>query len=522
MASNNESRQGKGHVNRRNFLSTLGIAAAAATGSSRANGQETGQGHSDVPGDQREAAERRRRRQAARGIKTTAKGNNLNLIVIVADTWRTDHIGAYGGQRAKTPCLDEFAKRAVLFEHNYADGLPTIPARRVYHTGKSIIPGAHWIPLPAEDVTLSQILKTRGYWSGLICDVYHYFKPDMNMHVGFDTWEWIRGQEMDAYRGGPHGKFDPKKHMPAELWNPSYDRNMRQYMMNTQDFRGEDDYFCARTVSSAIRWLDMNATNSPFMLWVEMFDPHEPWDPPPRFAKMYRDDYGYERFLFGYGVQGGGHSGGHKPNFEPHLPVIRDLYRAEVTFTDSQIGRLLAAIEKRNLMDDTVVVFTSDHGTHLGELGYVQKQPALLNRLVMHIPLMIHHPDRSTAGKRVSALTSTIDYAPTFCELLGIDDQEQMDGKNMWPLVSGKSERLRERTFTQFGNFASVRDLGWHYFQHLSGRNAGAGPCLYDLKADPGETKNVLKDHPERGGELREQLATRMERKLPEPVAAGT
>ena len=517
MASKDERHQSKGHVNRRDFLSTMGIAGAAATGSSNALGQETAQGQPELTGQQREAADRRRRRQAARGIKATAKGNGLNLIVIIADTWRTDHLGAYGPSPAKTPCLDEFAKRSVLFENNYADGLPTLPARRVYHTGMSAIPGSYWVPLSAEHVTLSQILGAHGYWSGLISDVYHYFAPDMNLHTGFDTWEWIRGQENDHFKGGPHGKFDPKQHMPAGLWNPSYDRNMRQYMMNTQHFRGEDDYFCARTANAAIDWLEMNATNSPFMLWVEMFDPHEPWDPPPRYAKMYREDYGYERFLFGYGVQGGEH----KPNFEPHLPVIRDLYRAEVTFTDCQIGRLLAAIENMNLMDDTVVVFTTDHGTHLGELGYVQKQAALLNGLLMQIPLLVSHPDRSTAGKRVSELTSMVDFAPTLCALLGIDDQDHMDGTSMWPLVTGKAERLHDRVFTQFASFASVRDLNWHYFQHHTGRNPGAGPCLYDLKADPSETKNVATDHAARVGELRDQLATRMARKLPEAVPAG-
>jgi arylsulfatase A-like enzyme len=287
--------------------------------------------------------------------------------------------------------------------------------------------------------------------------------------------------------------------------------------MNTQHFKGEDDYFCARTATAAMEWLDMNATNSPFMLWIEMFDPHEPWDPPPRFAKMVRDDYGYDRFLFGYGVQGGAI----KPDFTPHLSVIRDLYRAEVTFTDHCIGRLLEKLEQMKLLDETIVVFTSDHGTHLGELGYVQKQAALLNSLVMHVPLMIRHPDRSTAGKRVSALTSTIDYAPTFCSLLGIDDQDHMDGKNLWPLVEGRSDSLHERTFTQFGNFASVRNDSWHYFQHLSGNNVGAGPCLYDLNADPDETQNVAEAHPDQVQQLRERIAERVGHKLPEPAAAG-
>jgi arylsulfatase A-like enzyme len=244
----------------------------------------------------------------------------------------------------------------------------------------------------------------------------------MNLHMGFDTWEWIRGQESDPYLGGPCRQFRPKEHMPAELWNPEYDRAMRTYMMNTQHFQTEDDYFAAQTVGASIRWLQQNATNKPFMLWVEMFDPHEPWDAPPRFQKMYRDDYGFKRFLFGYGFQPRDPKTGKKVDVARYLPLLRDLYAAEVTYVDHCIGRLLEAMEKMRLLDDTIVVFTTDHGTHLGEQGYVQKHPDLLNSLVMHLPLIVRHPERSTAGKRVGGLVSAIDYAPTFCHMLGIDD----------------------------------------------------------------------------------------------------
>jgi arylsulfatase A-like enzyme len=229
---------------------------------------------------------------------------------------------------------------------------------------------------------------------------------------------------------------------------------------------------------------------------------------------MYRDDYGFERFLFGYGVQGGRN----KPDFTPHLPVIRDLYAAEVSYVDHCVGRFMESMEKMKLLDDTIVVFTTDHGTHLGESGYVQKQPALLNSLVMQLPLMIRHPDRSTAGRRVDELVSAVDFAPTFCHMLGIDDQQQMDGRNMWPLATGRSERLHERVFTQFNQFASVRDRRWHYFQHVRGNHRGAGPCLYDLEHDPQQTQNVIEAHADVAAACRSNLADRLEQELPEAV----
>jgi arylsulfatase A-like enzyme len=90
-----------------------------------------------------------------------------------------------------------------------------------------------------------------------------------------------------------------------------------------------------------------------------------------------------------------------------------------------------------------------------------------------------------------------------------------MDGRNAWDLVTGKAERLHERVFTQFDSFASVRDRKWHYFQHVRGNNRGAGPCLYDLTADPGETKNVMEEHPDLAAAMRSQLADRLGAGLP-------
>lgn len=525
MRRKRERRQVGAKVGRRKFLTRLGLGAAGAAYAGAAAAGAAAKAPAQRPiiiaADQQELDERQLRNRTAQAIPRKAKANGLNLVVVIADTFRLDHLGAYGSTRAKTPCLDELARQAVVFDSAFADGLPTIPCRRVYHTGRSVVPGAAWIPHPAGQVNLAQILAAHGFWSGLVCDVYHYFKPDMNLHMGFDTWEWIRGQEMDAYLGGPREQFQPRQHMPAELWNPDYDRAMRPYMMNTQHFRTEDDYFAAQTVRASIQWLKLNATNRPFMLWVEMFDPHEPWDAPPRFQKMYRDDYGFKRFLFGYGFRPRDPKTGKAVDLEPHLPLIRDLYAAEVSYVDHCVGRLLEAMERMKLLDDTIVVFTTDHGTHLGELGYLQKQPALLNSLIMHLPLIIRHPDRATAGKRVSELVSAVDFAPTFCHMLGIDDQAHMDGRNAWNLVTGKADQLHERVFTQFGNFASVRDKRWHYFQHVAGNLRGAGPCLYDLQADPAETTNALPKHADVGADLQARLAERLQLKLPEVAPAA-
>jgi len=438
----------------------------------------------------------------------TSKADRLNMIVIIADTWRADHLGCYGSTNVKTPYLDEFAKNSVLFANASAEGLPTIPCRRVYHTGKSVLPESKWQPLSEDDTTFAQVLSKRGFTTGFIVDTYHHFKPDYNFHRGFHSWQWVRGQETDRWKSGPKEKFDPKKHMPAHLWNERYDRNMRQYLMNTQDRSGEQDYFCARSCDAAIRWLEQNLNSKPFMLWIDMFDPHEPWDAPPRFQKMYRDNYPYERYLFGYGVRNN--------DIRPDdLPIIRDLYAAEVTFSDYCIGQLLKCVEQMGLMDDTIIVFSTDHGTHLGEEGCVQKTPALLNRCVTQIPLIIKHPDESFAGKRIEGLVSAVDFMPTFLALLGIDDYKNVDGRNMWKLVTPGISSIHENVYTVFNTFGAVHNLDWHYFQNIRGKNPGKGPCLYDLKDDPEQTKNVIQQSPQVAKGLSSELQNHLKIAVP-------
>jgi arylsulfatase A-like enzyme len=495
----------KDSLSRRKFISdtiTVGMAAIGLTGCAANKAREDTSKMPIWSGDLKTTT------RPSPSVSGTSKANGLNMIVIIADTWRADHLGCYGSTRIKTPYLDKFANESVLFADASAEGLPTIPCRRVYHTGKSVLPQAKWQPLSKNDVTFAEVLRKHGLTTAFIVDTYHHFKPDYNFHRGFDSWQWIRGQETDRWKSGPKEKFDPKNHMPPHLWNQRYDRNMRQYLMNTQDRKTERDYFCAQSCSAAVDWLGKNINSKPFMLWLDMFDPHEPWDAPPRFQKMYRKQYPYERYLFGYGVR-------NKDIRPDDLPVIRDLYAAEVTFSDYCIGRLLKTVRQLGLMDDTIIVFSTDHGTHLGEEGCVQKTPALLNRCVTQIPLIIRHPDRTFAGKRTTGLVSAVDFMPTFLALLGIDDYKNMDGRNMWNLVTGQAPVIHDNVYTVFHSFGAVHNRNWHYFQHIRGDDPGHGPCLYDLKNDPAQTKNVIRQHPQVAKDLRNQLQNHLGIKIP-------
>lgn len=426
------------------------------------------------------------------------KPNGLNLIVIIADTFRFDYLRFNGNQRIHTPNLDALAEEGVYFENCYGDGLPTIPARRVMHTGKSILPEKRrWHPLAEEDVTFAEILGKAGMTTGFIVDTPHHFGPGMNFHRDFNSWVWIRGQESDRYKSGPRHSVNPEDYIMKHLLNDGFRKAITQYVLNTKDRKTQEDYFCAQTTRAAAGWLEENKDNGePFMLFIDMFDPHEPWDAPPEYKKIYRDKYPLERYLFGYGVNT-------DDVREDDIPILIDLYSAEVTFSDHCIGLLIDQVKRLGLWDNTIIAFSSDHGTHLGEQSCIQKQAKLLNSCLARVPLIIRYPDRSFRGKRIEGLTSHMDFMPTFLSLLGVEGYKDMDGRNMWDLVTGSEKEIHKQVISGFSQFGSVHNLKWHYHQNVWGDDPGLGPALYDLEKDHNEEKNVLQNHPQMIAEMK-------------------
>ena len=127
---------------------------------------------------------------------SVSKPNGLNIIVIICDTFRWDYLSFNGNKRITTPNLEALAEEGVYFENCYADGLPTIPSRRVMHTGNSILTDKQrwWRQLEKNDITFAEVLGKAGFTTGFIVDTFHHFKPNMNFQRGFNSWFWIRGQ----------------------------------------------------------------------------------------------------------------------------------------------------------------------------------------------------------------------------------------------------------------------------------------------------------------------------------------
>ena len=276
-------------------------------------------------------------------------------------------------------------------------------ARRIFMTGRGILPfedAPHpigvdptlpgWRPLGEDDISLADCLSARGYQCGMVTDLWHLFKPTMNLHRSFHTWQFIRGQEADQWLTAPLSRFDPRKHIPEHLHGgENFDRRMRQYLQNTDWWRSEEDYFAASTMRAAVKWLETCRDRAPFFLYVDTFDPHEPFDPPKQYAEMYCDKMPCDRPLWGYGVNAG------KTRPED-LPWIKGCYAGEVSFVDTWVGHLLEAIDNMGLAKDTVVAFTADHGTEFMEHGKMMKSPQQLYANITRPAA--HRPRAGTGG----------------------------------------------------------------------------------------------------------------------------
>ncbi|MEM2428554.1 MAG: sulfatase, partial [Candidatus Bathyarchaeia archaeon] len=365
----------------------------------------------------------------------------MNIIVIVVDSLRQDHVSFYNRGRpvfekvpaCKTPHIDKFADECVVFENAYPCGLPTIPVRTELMTGHYTLPYRPWSPMESEDITLADILTREGYVCGLISDTYHLARPGMNFHKSFHSFIWIRGQEYDSYIPPP-----PLKKRVEDYVNKNYTDKWKnlvaRFLANTEDFSREEDWFPAKVVMESLKWLRRAraARYNKIFLWIDCFDPHEPWDPPPRFDTYTDPDYKGARLI----LPMGGYASEWATSEE--IRYIRGLYAGEVTFVDYWLGYLFKELEDLGYYDDSVIVLTADHGHPLADHGKFLKGVDRLYNELLKIPFMIRLPGGEKA-KRTNAIIQFPDLLPTLLDLLDFKwDMFPMHGRSFLPVLMGE------------------------------------------------------------------------------------
>ena len=449
----------------------------------------------------------------------------MNVIFIMNDTFRQDHLGCYGNEWVKTPNLDRLAESSVVFDRAYIASHATLPARTDLYTGKYAFLYRGWSPLHPEDVILPEIIGKQGYTSMFIFDTTPMGQDSYNYMRGFTGWEMIRGHHEDRW------KTDPTVPIvwPAAPYKLKNLNRTIQYMRNKADWRYEKDYVAPRTFTAAIEWLERNHTRDGFLLWIDTWDPHEPFDPPAHYLKLYADpEYDGDQVIYPqYGRSG--------YMTEDEMEHVRALYAGEVTMVDWWIGYLLDKVEQLGLLDNTLIIHTSDHGHILGEHDLHGKPGGLVGPLyevTTRLPLMIRHPEGLAAGKRIPTIVQPPDLLPTILEFLDVPVPDGVQGQSLWPLISGEVAKLHDYAFSgrfprclagaamagpsqtmiTYDGFVgpddvaediTVTDEQWSLILRARGRPSE----LYNLEDDPDQNENVIADNLDIAVKMQQALA---------------
>ena len=435
----------------------------------------------------------------------------MNVICICADTFRADIIGP--GKKlsfVETPNLDQLMRESVVFDRAYGESQPTIQMRNALFTGFRTYPyhlnpearglggGFGWHPIPHSRATLSEMLFDAGYVTGLVGDVFHMFKPNMNFTRGFMHWDFVRGQEADPLRCGPIDTIDLSPHVPDHELDDPRNAGIRQYLVGVQDRRTELDYFTPQVMNGAIRFLEDNYRRPPFFLWIESFAPHEYWDPPMYFADCYYENPGGKDFILPQIMN-------RMEKEEADVERTKALYYGYVTFVDKWIGVLLNKIDEMKLGDDTMVIFTSDHGTELMDNGEFSKNGHGPRNYSHQINWTVRMPGKQHAGTHVEPFVLSHDIPATILDLVGVEPPDPIEGRSAWPLVKGVADDLHGDTIiSSWSERACVRDREWAFI--IDTVAPDAEPELFHTAQDPDESKNVASDHKDIVRDRRQQL----------------
>jgi len=421
----------------------------------------------------------------------------MNIVLVVFDSLRKDCLGCYGEPpwgKVRTPRLDALAEESLVMDRAYPESLPTLPTRRALYTGQRVYPfhaadfrlkgdfvGAPgWGPIPEDQPTLAEMLSAHGYRTGLIADVYHMFKPSKNYWRGFDQWMFLRGQEKDPYRSGPVPSQETiDRYLPREIQNERRVAFIRQCLMNMHDRVREEDYFNARVMIESARWLEQNRDAERIFLVVESFDPHEPWFVPEHYRRTYDPGDGREQVISGYA--------GTDTMPADLLRRTRANYSGLVTMCDRWFGHLYEALRTLGLLDDTLVIVTSDHGHSIGDGNYIGKRGYPSGREVFDIPLIIRHPEGIGAGKRSDLLVQHTDISALVLDFAGVEPPQRIHGRSFWKAATENGDPIRDHVTVGWGTGMTVIDDRFWFNSKID----SSGAFLYDLADDPAMTVNL-------------------------------
>lgn len=407
-----------------------------------------------------------------------------NVVFILLDALRPDHMSAYGYHRETTPAMDRMAREGVIFSNVVSHGNRTILSMPAVFT--SLYPsingaigrGQLMRPLPERWTTIAEMLQQRGYTTTAVMSNI-FLKSLFGMTQGFDgTEEMLRGR----YQLGLMKLLRKLGFIDAPEFNAS----------------GPS---AAAVTDAALHWFE-KIRNRPFFLYVHYMDAHHPYIPSKEYEAMFGPAEPDAASMFRKTSQ---LVKLEQPIDLDHneLQKLKDYYDASIRYADDQISRLLDAVRELSSERETIVIITSDHGDEFMEHGRLYHTNLLIEELI-RVPLIVWAPKRFGPGTTVDGLARHIDLLPTIAELTGAEIPEEAMGTSLVPRMKGDVSGSSVRSFAEGDYCVSLTEGGWKMMRV----DSTDAYHLYDLSSVEGEHRDVAALRPEKFAELKETLDT--------------
>lgn len=374
-----------------------------------------------------------------------------HVVLVLLDSLNRHLLGAYGSTEFDTPVLDAFAKTALRFTRHVTGSLPCMPARHDLLVGALDFLWRPWGSIEAWEEPITHELRAAGVTTMLVTDHPHLFETGgENYHCAFGAWDYVRGHETDPWKTRPDPSWVGAPALPAAAGTFH-----RPYDVSRTWFREETDFPGPRTMRAAADWIRTQApAHDRFLLFVDEFDPHEPFDVPAPWAGRFDPTWEGERLIWPPYATGTRERG---VLTERQVTHLRANYGEKLAMIDHWFGRLLQAIDDAGLRDDTAVIVCTDHGHFLGEHDCFGKPLVMQYEEMGHVPLLVRWPGRPAGD--VDALTTTVDLHATLCDVFGVTPGHRTHGASLLPLLDGSATSVRDWAIGGiWGNWVQVTD----------------------------------------------------------------
>ena len=430
-----------------------------------------------------------------------------NVLFIIADDLRANVLGCYGDPFCKTPNIDKLARSGMLFERAYCQGTSCGPSRRSLMFSRYQGTGK---------VNMGQYFRENGWYTARVGKIYHMRVPGdiiagTNGEDIASSWtERFNSPGLEAHTPGDYACLNLNIFTDDLEARESTKMPNRMFVTVQYDGDGSDqpDYKSANKAVELLR----KHQDDPFFLAVGLVRPHYPMVAPREYFEPYpwqemklpsqqTDDLtDIPKLGKAKTISSTNPIGKHPDNQRK----MWSGYYASVSFMDEQVGKIIDELDALGLRDSTAIVFTSDHGYHLGDHQFWQKSN--LHEQVLRVPLVISAP-HLPSGKS-EAVVELVDIYPTVCALTGQTIPDEVQGSSLVPLLTEDANQVKSGALS-FNNGFSLRTQDWHYMRYRDGTRE-----LYDMKADPGEFTNLAKksDFSGRLQQLDKTLQTRLNR----------